>query len=96
LQQHLPPQSGLDPGRLCEQAGLDPNAKVDDIPVEDFGAMGPALQSQPGWEVGNHFDRDAGDNPSWVESTWDGGSATSGGSDVDFGGRDDPAPTDNS
>jgi len=96
LRQHLPADAGVDPNRLCEQAGLDPATNVDDIPVEDFGGMGPAFQSQSGWELGTQFDRDAADNPSWVESTWDGGSATSGGSDMDFGGRDEPAPTDNS
>ena len=96
LRQHLPPDAGVDPTRLCEQAGLDPNTKVDDIPVEDFGAMGPALQTQPGWDTGTQFDRDAADNPSWVETTWEGGAATSGGSDADFGGREGPAPTDNS
>jgi hypothetical protein len=96
LRQHLPAEAGVDPMRLFEQAGLDPATKVEDIPVEDFGGIGPALQSQPGWDPGSQFDRNAADNPNWIESVWDvtGSSATR--DDIDFGGRDDAPPTDNS
>ena len=96
LRQHLPPDAGVDPQRLCEEAGLDPSISVEDVTPEDFGGVGPALEAQPGWESGTQFDRDAMDNPSWIESAWEGGGGSDAPTDTDFGGRDEPGPTDNS
>src|SRR5262249_52228425 len=94
LRQHLPPEAGVDPQKLCEEAGLDPATKTEDVTPEDFGGMGPALESKPGWEPGSEFDRDAMDNPSWVETAWDAPATETGVSDP--GNADASPATDNS
>ena len=97
LRQHLPPEAG-DPGRIVTEAGLDPAAKVDNLTEQDFGALGPTLQTQPGWQEGQQFDRDApaADAPNWIESAWDPGPQADGvrpdTEDMDFGGGTDAAP----
>jgi hypothetical protein len=104
LRQHLPPEAGVDPGRVCQEAGLDPATTVDDLKDVDFGAMGPALEGRPGWQAGDQFDRDAPDNPPWVDSAWgmgaeaDAASPTTAGEAASDLTNDNlgPAPTDNS
>jgi hypothetical protein len=103
LRQHLPPEAG-DPGRIVTEAGLDPAATVEELTEQDFGALGPTLQTQPGWQEGQQFDRDAppADAPNWIESAWTSGGQADGArpdpEDMDFGGGTDAAaaPSDNS
>jgi hypothetical protein len=97
LRQHLPPEAGADPDRICEEAGLDPAAKVEDLTDADCGAIGPALESQSGWEAGQHFDRGAEDSPDWVDSAWDStGGADDAGAGGDFDAPDAAGPSDDS
>ena len=94
LRQHLPPEAGVDPDHIFSDAGLDPATPIEDLKFDDFGGMGPALESQPGFEAGEQFARGSEGAPAWVESTWDapGGDAETAESTP----TDEPAPTDNS
>jgi hypothetical protein len=95
LQQHLPPEAGADPHRICEAAGLDPAVKVEDLTDGHCRAIGPALEGQPGWEEGRQFERGAEGCPTWVESAW----ASTGEADAastDAVAPDEAGPTDNS
>jgi hypothetical protein len=71
LRQHLPPEVAADAYRICDDAGLDPAMKVNDLTDGDCQSIGPALESQPGWEEGQEFNRGAEGCPDWVETAWD-------------------------
>jgi hypothetical protein len=97
LRQHLPPEAGVDSARVCAEAGLDPATKVDDLKDVDFSALGPTLESQPGWQPGDQFDRDAPDNPAWVDGAWPmGGDVDATAPTTASETADEAAPTDNS
>jgi hypothetical protein len=100
LREHLPPEAAADADRLCDEAGLDPAMKVEDMTDGDCESIGPALETQPGWEEGDHFDRGREGCPDWVESTWDSAGAAEESSavteDTADAGSDTSAPTDNS
>jgi hypothetical protein len=100
LRQHLPPEAAVDPDRICEEAGLEADTKVEDMTEDDCGAINSALENEPGWSVGEEFDRGTSDNPGWVETTWtaiaadDAASMDASGADASV--ADQTAPTDNS
>jgi hypothetical protein len=100
LRLHLPPKAGADPDCICDEAGLDAAAKVEDLTDTDCRAIAPALESQPGWAAGEQFDRGAADSPAWVETAWnsnavaDAASADAAGADAVA--SDKATPTDNS
>jgi hypothetical protein len=100
LREHLPPEAGAEADRICNDAGLDPAAKVEDLTDGDCRAIGPGLEAQPGWEEGEQFDRSAEDCPGWVQEAWDShGEADNGGADAagaDANAADAAGPTDNS
>jgi hypothetical protein len=91
LRQHLPPEAGADPDRICEEAGLDPATKVEDLTDDHCQGIAPALESQSGWTAGEQFVRDAADSPTWVESAW-----AAAGAEAEASSSDEAAPTDNS
>ena len=98
LREHLPPDAGIDPDRIFSDIGLDPQTKVEDLGDVDFGGLEPALESQPGWESGEQFDRDAATSPEWVQSAWDDPGTTDAiSTEADAtNNTDEAAPTDNS
>jgi protein-tyrosine phosphatase/membrane-associated phospholipid phosphatase len=56
-----------DPDWICEAAGLEAAVRVEVLTDGDCGAIGPALESQPGWEEGRQFERGVEGCPAWVE-----------------------------
>lgn len=79
---HLQPNAACDPDRFCDEAGVDPAARVGEL-------TDPPVMTPPGGEVGDTFDRDAGGCPEWLKATWDAPGESAGGSDT-------TAPTDDS
>jgi hypothetical protein len=100
LQLHMPPEAGTDADRLCEEAGLDAATKTEDLTDTDCEAILPALERQPGWEVGEQFERGADDSPDWAESAWEAPAenepAETDAAGAEAGDSDETSPTDNS
>ena len=101
LEKHLPPEAGIDPDKICREAGLDPTSKVEDLTPEAFDAFGNAIQCQPSWSEGESFDRQSDSAPDWVDSVWDapdssGDSGSGSGGDDGDSGSSESSVTDNS
>jgi hypothetical protein len=100
LRLHLPPEAAVNPDRICEDAGLEEDTKVEDITDDDCRAINSTLENEPGWSAGEEFDRGTLDNPAWVETTWTSvGAADAAGLDAagaDASPVDQTALTDNS